>query len=112
MAEANEVADQPEEQPYDANDPAQVNQRKRDAGRRKHAGRKVMASILATAPGRAWLFDLLSAGHMYQTSFVSGATDATAFREGERNICLKLTAQAVAVSPENFLLMLKEKGAG
>ena len=96
--------------PYDASDPEQVNRRKREKGRRDKAKREVMRELLSKPAGRAWLWDVLSAGRMFQTSFVQGDPCATAFNEGQRNMALRLTAEAVTVAPDSYLLMMRENG--
>lgn len=100
------------EQPFDASDPEQVNQRKRDAGRRVKANRQVVRNLLSTPQGRAWLYDVLAGCKVYSTSFIQGDPHATSFNEGQRNVGLRLTAEALAADPKNYLLMLQEKGNG
>lgn len=101
---------EPPEPTYDASDPAQVNQRKRDKGRRDKAKRQVMAQLLASPAGRTWLYELLAACRMYSTSVVPGDPFATHFNEGQRNLALRLTAEAVSSAPDLYVLMLREKG--
>lgn len=98
-------------EPFDASDEAQVNQRKRDAGRRKKEGRDVLVNLLSKPAGRAWVWELLSATHMFEPSFVQNDPTGTAFREGERNVGLRILADLMRVAPDSFVLMMKENGA-
>lgn len=50
---------------------------------------------------------LLDSCHCFSTSF-TGEPLSMAFKEGERNIGLMLTAQIMKAAPDEFILMLKE----
>lgn len=112
MAEPRDREDQGQQpaptQPYDASDPEQVNAARREEGRRLKARRGVLKGILRTPAGRAWLYEMLNMCHIYHTSFIPGQPDASAFREGERNVGLKMAGEASAADPENYLLMVRE----
>lgn len=103
-------AGKPDERPYDASDPEQVNQRNRDAKRRAYRHREVLHRIMGTTDGRAWLWDLLEFCHMNETSFAADAR-FHAFREGERNVGLFVNGQMQRFAAE-YLQMLKENGKG
>lgn len=104
---------QPElEQPYDASDPEQVQQRKRDAGRRSRQEREVLRQVMSTIQGRAWLWGLLSGCHMFASSYTSERTHDTAFNEGERNVGLKLNSQMLLADPKAYVQMQTENGKG
>jgi hypothetical protein len=68
-----------------------------------------IAALMADPIGRGYIYDLLSACHVFQSSFSTNAL-AMAFAEGERNVGLQLTADFIAAAPDNYLLMLKEAG--
>ena len=57
--------------------------------------------MLSEREGREWVWDLLSRGHVFATSFVVGQPDATAFSEGERNLALSGQA-ALAVEEIDY----------
>lgn len=111
IEQGSSEAGQPDEQPYDASDPSQVNQRNRDAKRRAIRHREVLGGIMSSSNGRAWLWDFLGGCHMFVTSYTSERTHDTAFNEGERNVGLRLNAEMQRF-PEQYLLMLKENGKG
>ena len=92
---------------YDASDPKAIARAKSAAGRRKKADEDVVKAIMKTANGRSWLFRILEACHIFQPSIVIGQPDATAFREGERNVGLRLL-QIVQRMTELYLVMIKE----
>ena len=46
--------------------------------------------VFSTPEGRRVLLDLCDAGHIFQPTYVPGDFGETAFREGERNIVLRL----------------------
>jgi len=103
-----EVDEPVPEEPFDASNLQQVNDRKRDAGRRRKEARVVVANLLSHPQGRNWMWDLLEGAHMFRPSFIPGDPHASAFAEGERNIGLKLLADIMIAAPDAFTLMLKE----
>lgn len=102
--------DQPEspEGEFDASDPRQVNQRKRRAKTRQADEDEVIRGLLGSFKGRAWYWKQLSACHIFEASWRQDGTDAMIFREGERNIGLRLLAQLMRASPESYVLMTQE----
>jgi hypothetical protein len=92
---------------FNASDPAQVAAKRRSAGRKRKASEGVVYTIMSTQAGREWMRSILDSCHCFSTSF-TGEALTMAFKEGERNIGLMLTAQIMKVSPDEFILMLKE----
>lgn len=107
-AEGSGDAGQPEEQPFDAGDKQQVNDRNRDLKRREYRRREYLHRIMGDQVGREWLWDILVRCHMNATSF-TGDPLTSAFNEGERNIGLQINADMQRF-PAEYLLMLKENG--
>lgn len=68
---------------------------------------KQLQEIMAFRRGRAFVYRILEQCGIYRTSFASDAM-AMAFREGERNVGLRLLAEVTEVSPEKYYTMLKE----
>ncbi len=99
----------PEAQPFDASDEVQVNNRKREAGRRKKTEGQVIKNLLSTPQGRNWMWHLLEAAHVFQQSYLQGDPYGTHFRDGERNLGLRILGEVTSVAP---VLMLKEQGNG
>jgi hypothetical protein len=93
---------------FNASDPAQVAARRRSAGKKRKANESVVYTIMSTQTGREWMHSLLESCHCFGTSF-TGESLTMAFKEGERNIGLMLTAQIMKASPDEFILMLKEQ---
>ena len=50
------------------------------------------AVFVGDARGRRVLYKILEWGHLYQPSFQSGDPHGTAFRDGERNLALRILA--------------------
>lgn len=100
----------PDEQPYDASDPEQVNNRKRSAGRRKADERKFLREVLDKPAGRNWMWGLLEFCNAFDVGFVAGDPYATHLNLGMRNVGLKLIADISEVAPEAMTRMLKERG--
>jgi hypothetical protein len=94
---------------YDASDPDQVAEAADGARRAARRDANTLKAFLGTPHGRAWMYRLLVSCHIYQTSF-DGDPMRMAFREGERNIGLRLLAESQNADPDLFALMLKEQG--
>jgi hypothetical protein len=93
---------------FNANDPEQVQKRQIESLRREKESREVLVTLLSSRAGRAWMYELLDACHIYRTSFRSDAMEMS-FAEGERNIGLRLLSQITATAPDALLLMLSER---
>ena len=106
-------AGQPElQRPYDASDPEQVNQRRRDVGRRTRASREVLRNVMSSSQGRAWLWDMLSDCNIFGNPFVPGAHDVTDFNLGEQNAGRRLMSQMLLADAKAFVQMQTENGKG
>lgn len=66
---------------------------------------RFMSALLADRAGREWIWDLLTIGHVFNTSFVPGDAMAMSFKEGERNLALYVLNQ---IPPDAMKLMLEE----
>lgn len=93
---------------YDANDEKQVKKARKQAEIDAAMRLDTIRNIMSTPPGRKWIYEMLERCHCYSTSFIAGAPDASAFREGERNIGLQLLADVQTAASETYLAMLKE----
>ena len=93
---------------YNANDPEQVNLRRRKAGRKAKDRRDYIATIMAVKEGRAWVHELLTAGHVFHSSYTRGDAYATTFAEGERNLALRILASVAEAAPEQYVIMIEE----
>jgi hypothetical protein len=67
----------------------------------------VLVKIMSEPVGREWFYDLLSSCHVYTSSFGHNAL-AMAFREGERNVGIRIGSDITEASPDLYLQMLKE----
>lgn len=100
----------PDELP-DASDVVTTNNRSRDQARYARSDADVLRKLMHDAPGRAWLYRILEACHIYESPFVPGQADSTAFKLGEQNVGRRLLAQVTAASGDLYMTMLKEARA-
>lgn len=71
----------------------------------------VLQTLLSAPVGRRWVRELLEACHVFHVSFTQDAL-ATAFREGERSIGLRVLSQIMRAFPEAYIQMMKEQEDG
>ncbi len=93
---------------YNADDQKQVKKARKDAAQQEAMRLDVIRGVMQTAAGRIWIYGFLDRCHCFATSFVQGAPDSSAFREGERNIGLQLLADVQSSAPDLYLLMIRE----
>lgn len=67
-----------------------------------------LKAVMATASGRRFIWRQLKVAGIHDSSFVGGAPDITAFKEGARNLGLMLLAEIMTEVPESYLIMQKE----
>lgn len=95
---------------YDASDPKAIRRKEIDRDLRAEGIRNWLVESVQNPAARNWFFDLLARGHAFETSFVPGSSDSTAFREGERNVVLAVLSQLSTETPEALLQILREQG--
>ena len=66
-----------------------------------------LGGIVSEPGGRAWIHNLLSITHVFDSSF-SNNSHAMAFREGERQVGLRILADMMAAAPEQWVPMMTE----
>lgn len=96
----------------DLSDPQNVDRKARQSRRRHAQLAGVVALLMSTREGRAWMFELLGFCHVFATSFVQGDPYGSHFKMGEHNVGLRLIAECTRSSPENFVKMLREGNRG
>ena len=69
--------------------------------------REVTFSIMSSPAGRVWVLDILEHCNIFATSFSVNALQ-TAFREGQRDVGLRLLADIVSFSPDQYIQMMRE----
>ena len=62
---------------------------------------------MSTPQGREWFYDLLVACHIFSDPFTGDAL-WEAHNKGERNIGLRIYADIMSFSPDQFILMMRE----
>lgn len=92
---------------YNASERKDVRRAEKDAKAQRIADRDIIRSLMSTTAGRSWVYRLLEATHIYQTSRRSTPHD-TYFAEGERNVGLRLLTDLMSYCPELYLQMLQD----
>lgn len=69
--------------------------------------KEIVTQIMASSPGRAWVYDFLSLCHVYTTTF-TGEALSSAFSAGEQNVGLRLLADIMQACPQYYLEMMRE----
>lgn len=95
------------EKPYDAGDPQQVRERRRQGRLREREEGSAVQALLSSREGRDWMHSLLEQCHVFTTSFSSDPLQM-AFSEGERNIGLQLIAVIMRACPHRYNEMMQE----
>lgn len=95
---------------YDASDRDQVKGRERDSHARDKRLEAGLKHLLGNPDARLWLWDLLAFTGIARTSFTGNSE--TFYREGQRNVGLRIQAQLVKTSPDAYITMMKENQDG
>ena len=98
----------PDDEAYDAADPEAVNKARKRAVRLHKKRVDFVKAMMDMHEGRMWLFDVLNMCHMAENTHTPGDTHTTAFKNGERNIGLKILADISEANPDRYMLMLTE----
>jgi len=94
--------------PFDVEEDPKSNNRKRQLANEALARDEFVRESLKTRAGRNYWWSFLERCHLFEVSYVQGSFDATAFREGERNIGQRMLADIMRVAPESWIEMMKE----
>lgn len=95
------------ERPFDASDQHAV-ERRTSKAKRKEAKRLAGLKLLCdSSDGRAWIWGFLDQFGFTRSSFSPDAL-AMAFKEGERNVTLRVMADINRVAPDTYLRMQRE----
>jgi hypothetical protein len=84
-------------------------QQQREQRVRRRDQLALLLRVMSEPIGREYFYDLLTSCHVYTSSFGTNAL-AMAFREGERNVGIRIGADLTEASPGLYLEMLKEAG--
>jgi hypothetical protein len=91
---------------YDAGDRAHVSERQKRRRLRADRDDADLVWLMSQREGRRFIWRLMQSCHLYESSFTG--TNATFFREGERNVGLQILADIVRLCPELHARMLIE----
>ena len=96
-----------EEQPLDVGDSRQVRDRRKLLALQERENREALGVLLSGRAGRAWMYRHLEQCHVFESSFDLNPY-ATAFREGERNVGLRLINEIHEHWPHRYAEMIQE----
>lgn len=100
---------EPVPEAYNAADAGSVGRRQSFAQLREKERLQGLAQIMQSREGRAWMYEHLATCGAFRSSFTGNSE--TFFREGERNVSLRVTADLMAHHEETYMLMLQEAKA-
>lgn len=96
------------QQPYDAGDKNQVEQKTAGVKTRDQREDNNFIGMMNTPNFRAFVWDRLVECHVFAQSADVTNVNNTYFREGERNVGLKLTARVLRLCPHQYPIMAAE----
>lgn len=99
------------EPPLDLGDPSQVKKASRRARLLAREEDGVLAQVLSTIQGRRLMWRWLSLTGLYRNPFSTNAL-AMAFNAGQQNVGQQLLAEVNRISPEAYVLMMREANDG
>jgi hypothetical protein len=94
------------EKPYQHDDANDVARAKANAKAKATKEQNELAYLMGLPEFRSFVWWVLEQTHIYKTSFTGNSE--TFFREGERNIGLKVFSRVQEASPESYAAMVKE----
>jgi hypothetical protein len=91
---------------FNAADPRAVREREKASGDRQALKREGLRLVVSSQAGRAWLHAHLEGCGAFRSSFTGNSE--TFFREGERNVALRVLADLMRDHPDSYTLMCRE----
>ena len=104
------MAKNPEKKPYIHDDPEQVAEAKAKAKVNAEQAKDDIKTLMAIPAFRRFVWWLLEHTHVFRTSFTGNSE--TFFKEGERNIGLKVFLRVQECDPEGYSMMARENSEG
>lgn len=92
---------------YNAADLKQIRAAKRAAKLAEESRKTIVAQIMGSPIGRAYMHDRLLRCHVFATTFTDSAR-VSAFAEGERNIGLQDLNDVMKFCPDQYVQMMRE----
>lgn len=91
-----------------AADRRQVRRAQKQSKVREQQDRGVVAGLMDTRQGRAWMLDHLEFCHIFASNF-SGNPYNDALGEGQRTVGLRLLGQIMSACPDQYVTMMRER---
>lgn len=104
------MAKNPENKTYIHDDPGQVAEAKAQAKANADQAKEDVKTLMAIPAFRRFVWWILENTHVFRTSFTGNSE--TFFKEGERNIGLKVFLRVQEIDPEGYALMARENSEG
>lgn len=92
---------------FDAGDERHAKRRAKDVERAEQRRRAMVAAVMDTAQGRAWIWDLLVGCRVYAAILPTSGL-AMAYAEGARSVGLAILADVQAAAADRYAEMVKE----
>jgi hypothetical protein len=92
---------------YSAANRKDVRRLEKQAKLDERARQETIRALMGTTQGRQWVFERLTASHIFASSFSLDPLQM-AFKEGERNSGLQLLNDVMAISPDEYVMMMRE----
>ena len=86
----------------------EIRRKEKDARLAEKTRGGVTIDLMSTKNGRGYVWDQLTAAHVFSTSYAPDALQM-AFAEGERNSGLRLLNDIIEWCPEQFIQMMREQ---
>lgn len=97
-----------QDSPYDAADPKAVNAARKKAARLRKKRLDFVKAAMDTHEGRMWIYEVLCMCHMAENTEDFDNPHKTSFKNGQRNVGLKILADVSEAASEKYMLMLQE----
>lgn len=98
------------EKPYQHDDPEAVSEAKAKAKVLQKEAKEEIIALMALPAFRRFIWEILEKTHIFSTSFTGNSE--TFFKEGERNVGLRIFLRLQENDPEGYALMVKENSKG
>jgi hypothetical protein len=93
---------------YNAADRKNVRAAEKAAKREAQERHNLLVATMSSTSGRKWIHDLLFSCHVFRASFSNDPLEM-AFREGERNVGLRILDDLMQACPDDYVLMMREE---
>jgi len=101
-----------DDKPYQTDNPKDIAEAKAKVKLRDNQVKEDVKALMQLPAFRRFVWWLLTASHIFHTSFTHSKDSETFYKEGERNVGLKVFLRIQEHDPEGYLVMAKENPNG